>query len=194
MQLDKIKCTPLSTRWFKYDRDWFVCKQAGYSPGPIWTTLYILTFGAPNFTEIRVIWSMTPAGSNIGGLYQKLYIQSSAPEDGRKYRPKHVELIGYKQINQNIASYCSSITNYVYFFFFNRSQYTPSTISSMPVEAFFFGKFRRNQTTQQNLQYLRETLKRLPAFRGTQGFATVYTTAVCVSRRSQIRFEQCQIL
>ena len=28
------------TRWFKYDRDWFVCKQAGYSPGHIWTNLY----------------------------------------------------------------------------------------------------------------------------------------------------------
>ena len=30
----------LYTMWFKYDRDWFVCKQAGYSPGRIWTTLY----------------------------------------------------------------------------------------------------------------------------------------------------------
>ena len=28
------------TRWFKYDRDWFVCKQAAVSPGHIWTTLY----------------------------------------------------------------------------------------------------------------------------------------------------------
>ena len=32
----------LGTRWFKFDRDWFVCKQAGYSPGHIWTTLYVL--------------------------------------------------------------------------------------------------------------------------------------------------------
>ena len=30
------------TRWFKYDRDWFVCKEAGYSPSHIWTTLYII--------------------------------------------------------------------------------------------------------------------------------------------------------
>jgi len=30
------------TRWFKYDRDWFVCKQAAISPGHIWTTLYFL--------------------------------------------------------------------------------------------------------------------------------------------------------
>ena len=33
------------TRWFKYDRDWFVCKQAGYNPGHIWTTLY-MSFGS----------------------------------------------------------------------------------------------------------------------------------------------------
>jgi len=33
--------TSLNTRWFKYDRDWFVCKQAAVSPGHIWTTLYI---------------------------------------------------------------------------------------------------------------------------------------------------------
>jgi len=26
-------------------------------------------------------------------LYHKLYTQSNAPEDGRNYRPKHVELI-----------------------------------------------------------------------------------------------------
>jgi hypothetical protein len=28
------------TRWFKYDRDWFVCKQVTVCPGHIWTTLY----------------------------------------------------------------------------------------------------------------------------------------------------------
>jgi len=28
--------------------------------------------------------SMTPAGSNIGGQYQKLYIQTSVPDDGRR--------------------------------------------------------------------------------------------------------------
>ena len=37
---------------------------------------------------------LLPTGSNIGALYQKLYIQSKrAPEDGRVCRPKHVELI-----------------------------------------------------------------------------------------------------
>jgi len=36
----------------------------------------------------------SPVGSNIGAMYQKLYIQSKgSPEDGRVYRPKHVELI-----------------------------------------------------------------------------------------------------
>ena len=29
----------------------------------------------------------------VGALYHKLQTQSSAPEDGRNYRPKHVELI-----------------------------------------------------------------------------------------------------
>jgi len=38
--------------------------------------------------------TLSPVGSNIGALYQKLYIQSkSAPEGGRVCRPKHVELI-----------------------------------------------------------------------------------------------------
>ena len=33
------------------------------------------------------------AGSIAGALCHKLQTQSSAPEDGRNYRPKHVELI-----------------------------------------------------------------------------------------------------
>ena len=37
---------------------------------------------------------MLAAGSIVGALYHKLSTQSSAPEDGRNYRPKHVELIG----------------------------------------------------------------------------------------------------
>ena len=36
---------------------------------------------------------LSPADSIAGALYHKLYTQSSAPEDGRNYRPKHVELI-----------------------------------------------------------------------------------------------------
>jgi len=36
---------------------------------------------------------MLPAGSIVGALYHKLQTQSSAPEDWRNYRPKHVELI-----------------------------------------------------------------------------------------------------
>jgi len=46
--------------------------------------------------ELRSVSSMTPAGTNIGGQYQKLSIQSSAPEDGRRHLPKHVELIRNK--------------------------------------------------------------------------------------------------
>jgi len=36
---------------------------------------------------------MLPEGSIFGVLFLKLKTQSSAPEDGRNYRPKHVELI-----------------------------------------------------------------------------------------------------
>jgi len=37
----------------------------------------------------RIFWS--PAASIVGALYHKLQTQSSSPEDGRNYRPKHVE-------------------------------------------------------------------------------------------------------
>jgi len=48
--------------------------------------------------QFLAVWSsittLSPVGSNIGALYQKLYIQpESAPEDGRVCRLKHVELI-----------------------------------------------------------------------------------------------------
>jgi len=36
---------------------------------------------------------MLPAGSIVCALYHKLYTQSRTPDDGRNYRPKHVELI-----------------------------------------------------------------------------------------------------
>jgi len=46
------------------------------------------------------ISTLSPVGSNIGALYQKLYIQSkSAPEDGRVCRRKHVEPILKRSIN-----------------------------------------------------------------------------------------------
>ena len=37
---------------------------------------------------------MLPAGSIVDAFYHKLQTQSSAPEDGRNYRPKHVGMIG----------------------------------------------------------------------------------------------------
>jgi len=37
---------------------------------------------------------MVPASSIIGALHHKLQTQSRVPDDGRNYRPKHVELIG----------------------------------------------------------------------------------------------------
>ena len=47
-------------------------------------------FAACGITHRR----MLPTGSIVGALYYKLKTQSSAPEDERNYRPKHVELIG----------------------------------------------------------------------------------------------------
>ena len=46
------------------------------------------------------------AESIVGALYHKLKTQSSAPEDGRNYRPKHVELI--EIINNKIIILASS--------------------------------------------------------------------------------------
>ena len=46
------------------------------------------------FLTIYSFWYNAPVGSNIGALYQKLYIESkSAPEDGRVCCPKLVQLI-----------------------------------------------------------------------------------------------------
>jgi len=42
----------LNTRWFKYDRDWFVCTFVQISPGHIWTTLYVYTW-----VQIKLIHS-----------------------------------------------------------------------------------------------------------------------------------------
>jgi hypothetical protein len=43
------------TRWFKYDRDWFVCKQAALRPGHIWTTLYIVCHNGHSWTVWLII-------------------------------------------------------------------------------------------------------------------------------------------
>jgi len=39
--LDSSVGVVLYIKWFKYDRDWFVCKSGDISPGHIWTTLYV---------------------------------------------------------------------------------------------------------------------------------------------------------
>ena len=48
--------------------------------------------------------SMTPAGSDIVVHYQILQIQSGAPDDGRKHRPKHVELTTNNKLTYIVAS------------------------------------------------------------------------------------------
>ena len=50
--------------------------------------------------------SKTPAGSNLGEHYQILYIQSSAPDDGRKHRPNHVALTRNNKLTYDVASCC----------------------------------------------------------------------------------------
>ena len=54
----------------------------------------MLPAGDMDEVELRIsnsTWS--PAGSIAGAIHHKLQTQSIAPEDGRNYRPKYVELI-----------------------------------------------------------------------------------------------------
>ena len=63
-----------------------------------------------------------PVGSNVGALYHKLQTQSSASEDGRNYRPKHVELIEiinkiiitsiYQPTNAHIISHKTNLKHF----------------------------------------------------------------------------------
>jgi hypothetical protein len=48
--------------------------------------------------------SKTPAICNLGEYYQMLQIQSSAPDDGRRHRLKHVELTGNNKLTYKVAS------------------------------------------------------------------------------------------
>jgi hypothetical protein len=49
----------INTRWFKYDRDWFVCKLIQISPGHIWTTLYIHSSFRWYTAEKQSYWKST---------------------------------------------------------------------------------------------------------------------------------------
>ena len=53
----------------------------------------MLPAGDRDEVELSSTSCWSPVGSIVGALYHKLQIQSSAPEDGRNYRPKHDELI-----------------------------------------------------------------------------------------------------
>jgi hypothetical protein len=55
--------------------------------------------------------SMTPADSDIGVRYQILQIQSSAPDDGQKYRQKHVELTWNNKLTY-IVAYVGTVRNF----------------------------------------------------------------------------------
>ena len=68
---------------------------------------YSLWFNAP---------MMLPAGNIVGALYHKLYTHSSAPEDGRIHRPKHVVLTGI--INEPLLLHLVGCLYYLYFIIF----------------------------------------------------------------------------
>jgi hypothetical protein len=53
-----------------------------------------------------------PPGNIVGTLYHNLYTQSSAPEDGRNHRPKHVEPIGI--INKQLLLHLVGCLYYLY--------------------------------------------------------------------------------
>jgi hypothetical protein len=68
----------------------------------------MLPAGYKDEVELSSTSSRSPAGSIVGALYHKLQTQSGAAEDGRNYRPKHVELIEIinKIINFNFVFPC----------------------------------------------------------------------------------------
>jgi hypothetical protein len=47
---------------------------------------------------------MTTAGTDIGEYYQILEIKSSAPDDIKNHRPKHVELTRNNKLNYIVAT------------------------------------------------------------------------------------------
>ena len=58
---------------------------------------------------------MVPAGSSVGSLYQKLYIQSkSAPDDDRICRPKHVRAELKILIKEKVVASCWLFTSLLY--------------------------------------------------------------------------------
>jgi len=52
----------------------------------------LLLDGVLDELKLRFNSPRTPPSSNLGEYHQILQIQSSAPDDGRKHRPQHVEL------------------------------------------------------------------------------------------------------
>jgi len=70
-----------------------------------WLYLQYLVYSIMDELERSSNSSMTPAGSNLGEHYQILWIQSNAPDDGHKHRPKHVELTWNNKLTY-IVAYC----------------------------------------------------------------------------------------
>ena len=70
-------------------------------------------FTACDITHQRcclLVTTLSPTGSIAGPLYHKLQTESSAPVDGRNYRPKHVELI---VIINKVCYFCIYLVVYI---------------------------------------------------------------------------------
>jgi len=99
----------------------------------------------------------TPAGSNLGEHYQILLIQSSAPDDGLKHSPKHVELTWNNKLIYivNLFGYfhsCITLPGFMYVKF--RSVYvTAMTYSHAKHTKRFFYFRRRPSPYKRRLSY-----------------------------------------
>ena len=101
-----------------------------------------------------VLQCATPASSNIGDNFQKLQLQRYAPDDGRKHRPKHVELTGSKEIT-TVASCWLSIVIVT-----KKLHSTRSTISDTNETNYFGTKIRRIAHCRRLKLWVMESLSR----------------------------------
>jgi len=84
-----------TTSWFKYDRDWFVCKSGDISPGHIWTTLYEIRRASLSvYPSVR----MEQIGSKWADFHEILYLNS--------FRKSAVKTqVSLKSSNNNVKTY-----------------------------------------------------------------------------------------
>ena len=96
---DTVNTGKFSWWWAKTSPETWAT-QPRHQPAATWvnTTRYckyrqVLLMMGENIPRKMSNSSKTPAGSNLGEHYQILWIQASAPDDGRKHPPKHEQLV-----------------------------------------------------------------------------------------------------